>query len=32
LAALEGEEATVAYWQLKRDGAKRGIIEVIKND
>ena len=32
LAALEGEEATVAYWQLKRDGTKRGIIEVIKND
>ena len=32
LAALEGEEATVAYWQLKRDGSQRGIVEVIGND
>lgn len=32
LAALEGEEATVAYWQLKRDGTKRGIVEVIQDD
>lgn len=32
LAALEGEEAAVEYWQLKRDGTKRGIVEVIKND
>jgi hypothetical protein len=32
LAALEGEEATVEYWQLRRDGSKRGIVEVIKND
>jgi hypothetical protein len=32
LAILEGEEATVEYWQLKRDGTKRGIVEVIKND
>ncbi|MFQ5854593.1 MAG: hypothetical protein ACE5LU_02965 [Anaerolineae bacterium] len=32
LAALEGEQATVEYWQLKRDGTKRGIVEVIKND
>ncbi|MBM3240398.1 hypothetical protein FJZ31_29295 [Candidatus Poribacteria bacterium] len=32
LAALEGEEATVEYWQLKRDGARRGIVEVISND
>jgi len=29
LAALEGEEAAVAHWQLKRDGTKRGIVEVI---
>ena len=28
LAALGGEEATVAYWQLKRDGGHRGIVEV----
>lgn len=32
LAVLEGEETTVAYWQLKRDGNQRGIIEVIEND
>ena len=32
LAALEGEEATVAYWQLKRDGSQRGIVEVVNND
>ena len=32
LAALEEEEATVAYWQLKRDGNQRGIVEVIGND
>ena len=32
LAALGGEEATVEHWQLKRDGTKRGIVEVIKND
>jgi hypothetical protein len=32
LAALEGEEATVSYWQLKRDGTKRGIVEIINND
>ena len=32
LAALDGEEATVAYWQIRRDGARRGIVEVIKHD
>jgi len=32
LAALEGEEAAVEYWQLKRDGTKRGIVEVVEND
>jgi hypothetical protein len=32
LAALEGEQAAVEYWQLKRDGTKRGIVEVIRND
>jgi hypothetical protein len=32
LAALEGAQATVEYWQLKRDGTKRGIVEVIEND
>jgi hypothetical protein len=32
LAALEGEEATIAHWQLKRDGSQRGIVEVISHD
>lgn len=32
LADLKGEKATVEYWQVKRDGTKRGIVEVIKND
>ncbi|MBI3913520.1 MAG: hypothetical protein HY327_04940 [Chloroflexi bacterium] len=30
LAALGGEGATVEYWQVKRDGTKRGIVEVIE--
>jgi hypothetical protein len=32
LAAFEGEEATVEYWQLKRNGSKRGIVEVVEDD
>ena len=32
LAAFEGEEAVVAYWQLKRDGNQRGIVEVVNDD
>ena len=28
LAAFGGEEATVEYWQIKRDGTKRGLIEI----
>ena len=32
LAAIEGEEAAIEHWQIKRDGTKRGIVEVIKND
>ena len=31
-AALGGEEATIAHWQLKRDGRKRGIVEVVGHD
>jgi hypothetical protein len=30
LAALEGEQATIEYWQMKRDGGRRGIIEIIE--
>jgi Family of unknown function (DUF6932) len=30
LAAVGGEEQTIAEWQIKRDGARRGIIEIVK--
>jgi hypothetical protein len=30
LAALGGEEETIAGWQIKRDGTRRGIIEIVK--
>jgi hypothetical protein len=29
LAAINGEEATIEYWQIKRDGSQRGIVEII---
>jgi len=32
LAAIDGEQEAVEYWQIKRDGGKRGIIEVISHD
>ena len=28
-AALGGEQAMVKHWQIKRDGGKRGIVEII---
>ena len=31
-AALGGEDAMVAHWQIKRDGNKRGILEVPDHD
>jgi len=31
-AALGGEDSTIAHWQVKRDGNKRGILEVIDHD
>lgn len=30
--ALGGEDATIAHWQIKRDGNKRGILEVVDYD
>jgi hypothetical protein len=30
LAVLGGEEQTIAGWQIKRDGTRRGIIEIVK--
>lgn len=32
MAALGGEEDAVSYWQIKRNGEKRGILEVISDD
>ena len=32
MAALDGENAAIEHWQIKRDGKKRGIVEVLKND
>lgn len=29
IAAFEGEQAAIEYWQVKRDGGFRGIIEVV---
>ena len=31
-AAIGGEDATIAHWQIKRDGGKRGIVEVMEHD
>lgn len=28
--ALGGENAMVEYWQVKRDGGRRGIIEIVQ--
>ena len=28
LAAFGGEHAAVEYWQLKREGGRRGIVEI----
>ena len=32
MAAFGGENEAVAFWQVKRNGEKRGIVEVISND
>ncbi len=32
MAAFGGVEAAVTFWQGKRNGEKRGIVEVINND
>jgi hypothetical protein len=29
LAAMGGEQSLVEYWQVKRGGGKRGIIEIV---
>ncbi len=30
LAALGGEQTTIEYWQVKRGGGQRGIVEIIE--
>jgi len=30
LAAFGGEQAAIEYWQMKRGGGKRGIVEIIE--
>lgn len=32
LAAWEGEQATVEYWQVKRGGDLRGIVEIVQEE
>ena len=29
-AAFGGEQATIEFWQTKRDGGKRGIVEIVE--
>ena len=31
-AALGGEQAAVEDWQVKRDGTRRGVVEVVPDD
>jgi hypothetical protein len=32
VAALGDEQAAISHWQIKRDGGRRGITEVINHD
>jgi hypothetical protein len=32
VGALGGEQATIEHWQVKRDGTRRGIVEVTEHD
>lgn len=32
LAAFGGEQSTIEYWQCKRDGSQRGIVEIIPEE
>lgn len=31
LACMEGEQAAVEYWQVKRGGGMRGIVEIVED-
>jgi len=30
--ALGGEQAMIEYWQLRRDGGRRGIVEIVSEE
>jgi len=30
LAALDGEEAVIAHWQITRGGYRRGVVEIVE--
>ena len=32
MAAIDGEQEALEYWQIKRDRTRRGIVEVISDD
>jgi hypothetical protein len=32
MAAIDGEETAIQYWQNTRERTKRGIVEVIGHD
>ena len=32
LAALGGEEEAVTHWQIRRNGERRGIIEIVEEE
>ena len=32
LAAFGGEDATIEYWQIKRDRGLRGIVEIVREE
>ena len=32
LAAWEGEDAAVGYWQVTRGGGRRGIVEIVQEE
>ncbi|HEX7376404.1 MAG TPA: hypothetical protein VF278_04795 [Pirellulales bacterium] len=31
-AAVGGEQAMIEFWQVRRDGGKRGIIEIVEEE
>jgi hypothetical protein len=32
VASLGGEQITIEFWQTRRDGRLRGIVEIVEND